>query len=96
MDTKNGLRFFLYTLYSFQAPWSLFIDWKESGQVRILLLRIYVRDGAIVEAAAFRTLPDILSRPVALVLDKPFKSLNTLLTEANLKRDITDWVGLTN
>ena len=34
-------------------------------QVRILLLKIYVtRDGATVEAAAFRTLLDILSRPV--------------------------------
>ena len=60
------------------------------------MLKIYVRDGAIVEAAAFRTLIDILPRPVALVLDKPFKSLNTLLADANLKRDITDSVGLTN
>ena len=56
------------------------IDWKglaifqSNGkqQVKILLLKIYLRDGAIVEAAAFRTLLDILSRPVALVLDKPF------------------------
>ena len=50
----------------------------------------------MVGAAAFRTLLGILSRPVALVLDKPFESLNTLLADANLKRNITDWVGLTN
>ena len=69
------------------------MDWKEFGhfpsngkqQVKILSLKIYVRNGAIVGAAVFRTLLGILSRPVALVLDKPFKSLNTLLADANLK-----------
>ena len=52
--------------------------WQSNGkqQVRVLLLKIYVRDGAIVQAAAFRTLLDILSKPVVLVLDKAFKALS--------------------
>jgi hypothetical protein len=38
------------------------------------LLKICVSDGAIVLTATFKILPDILSRPAALPLDKPFKS----------------------
>ena len=39
---------------------------------------------------------DIFSRPVALQLDNPFRSLITLLTETNLKRSNLDLAGLTN
>ena len=40
-------------------------------------------DGAIVLAAIFRILPDILSRPVALRFDNPFNRLTALLSETN-------------
>ena len=48
------------------------------------------------QAAAFNILPDILSRPVVLDLDRPFEKLSTLLYGTNLKRNILDWVGFTD
>jgi hypothetical protein len=54
-----------------------------------------VSDKAIVGAAVFKIFPDILSRPVAFELDKPFRSLTTLVCETNLKRVIFDVAGLT-
>jgi hypothetical protein len=45
-------------------------------------------------AAAFRIFPEILSRPVALELDNPLKSLATLITRNNLKLVILVTAGL--
>ena len=53
-----------------------------------------VRDGLTIVAAAFRIFPEILSRPVALELDNPLKSLATLVTGNNLKPVILVTAGL--
>ena len=53
-----------------------------------------VSDKAVVGAAVFKIFPDILSRPVAFELDKPLRSLITLVCETNLKRvifDVSSW-----
>ena len=47
-------------------------------------------------AETFKILPDILSRPAALPLEKPFKSLTSLPTDTSLKRSILDSADLTN